>query len=352
MVIELIAASTYLLCILAIALYLKKTAWKGNFEFNEIGKKTFMNSANVNNVISANSQAAPGSATQQSPASSAFFPTSAKDVLFAQLHEQYAVNNNAGMQSVVSLLVGMFAILGAYGYVLLHTTENCRECLDSCFTSDNLLFTFACSMLVLLIMTHICVYQGCAQRLEQFIVYGIRKEYNLITEESSKETKIFPSDYKPCKKNPWNFIQGLYGEFVKIFTLVAIVLCAATLCILKKTNAWDGTQGFYFCVIGTYLCGMFSSISWLWNKYKKREQDYSKNNKEKSRSKILSILSTAIFVVLFIISIVVSYFNIVTEPFDTKTSFKESAKQTQLNVQVDSTEVVPTGNAEQNFSKH
>ena len=39
-----------------------------------------------------------------------------------QLHEQYAINNNANLSSVIALLVSLFAAIGAYGYVFIHTT--------------------------------------------------------------------------------------------------------------------------------------------------------------------------------------------------------------------------------------
>lgn len=42
---------------------------------------------------------------------------STKDQLLMQLHEQYAVNNNSSMGTVVSFIVGMFTAFGGYGYV-------------------------------------------------------------------------------------------------------------------------------------------------------------------------------------------------------------------------------------------
>lgn len=38
-----------------------------------------------------------------------------------QLHEQYAINNNANTGSIVTLFVAMLASVGAYGFVYLHT---------------------------------------------------------------------------------------------------------------------------------------------------------------------------------------------------------------------------------------
>ncbi len=163
--------------------------------------------------------------------------------IMAQLHEQYAINNNAGMQSVVSLLVGMFAVLGGFGYVWLHVGSRCSEKAENCFNGEQLLFVLAASLIVLLIMTYICMFQGTRQRCDQFIVQRIRENafncmYEAVTGEISRckdspvkkgkvieYTDIFSKHYNPYNKSGLSVVQGLYGEFTKIFAFVGAVLC-------------------------------------------------------------------------------------------------------------------------------
>ena len=37
-----------------------------------------------------------------------------------QLHEQYAINNNANLSSIVTLICTILVIFGSYGYVFVH----------------------------------------------------------------------------------------------------------------------------------------------------------------------------------------------------------------------------------------
>ena len=38
-----------------------------------------------------------------------------------QLHEQYAINNNANLGNIIVLLTALIAVFGAYGYIYLHS---------------------------------------------------------------------------------------------------------------------------------------------------------------------------------------------------------------------------------------
>ena len=50
-----------------------------------------------------------------------------------QLHEQYAVNNNAYLSSVISFLVGLFGAIGAYGYMLIYAFPDYGGNIVFCF---------------------------------------------------------------------------------------------------------------------------------------------------------------------------------------------------------------------------
>ena len=101
------------------------------------------------------------------------------------------------------------------------------------------LFTAVGCFIVLAIMMYLCIYQGAAQRYEQFITYAIRQKYH--SEQSSDNTAkqaqpIFPKNYHPFDKTCLQFIQGLYGEFIKIIIAVMLLLVIATWYKVHKLN--------------------------------------------------------------------------------------------------------------------
>ena len=170
----------------------------------------------------------------------------------SQLHEQYAINNNSKLGTVVPFIVAMLAVFGAYGYVYLYTSpelpsgfrllvEHCKCCNYSEyeFTLWALFLVAIAVYFVLWIIFRICIYQGSAQRREQFITFSIRyKAYrkNLVPNQNSiniidvedylsKEyNEIFPNGYHPFGKGRANFIQGLYGEIVKIIHVCSFLI--------------------------------------------------------------------------------------------------------------------------------
>lgn len=94
-----------------------------------------------------------------------------------QLHEQYAINNNSNLNSVVTLLAAMIVVFGGYAYMFIHTTID-FSVIDNCYgwilydndkdlySLDVFVFTTIASYIVLHIMRRICIYQGYAQRYE------------------------------------------------------------------------------------------------------------------------------------------------------------------------------------------
>ena len=152
-----------------------------------------------------------------------------KDELLSQLHEQYAVNNNANLSSMVTLIVGVIAVIGYYGYVFVHTVEDfgCGNELfmqGEHFTMTTLLLTYLSATCILAILMRLCIYQGIAQRKEQIIIENIRKHYDT----SNDFKNIFPESYTARDKDKSNVIQGLFGEFVKTFRMIIIGLTIIT----------------------------------------------------------------------------------------------------------------------------
>lgn len=170
------------------------------------------------------------------------------DFIQKQLHEQYALNNYNGLSSVVSIFVGLLAVFYAYGHVFINSAPSqCDDLVTLVISNDKytplaLFLTTAAVCFVLLIMMHICIYQGLFQRKEQFITHAIRCKYYGITEintELMPNADYLPSYYTPFNKdkNCWlKILQGLYGEFTKILILVYIVIVLSSTIRISLLN--------------------------------------------------------------------------------------------------------------------
>lgn len=182
-----------------------------------------------------------------------------------QLHEQYAINNNANLNSIIILIVGLFAALGSYGYVFLHTANYFEDVInvnDSIkYSLTQLTYALVGAVFVIEVMIYICMYQGVAQRCEQFIIYAIRCYHG----KKDFIENIFPSGYNPFNKKRLEIVQGLYGELIKI-GIGALILIILSYCykifmniyICKEYGA--NCQAIILVVISTILIIIISII--------------------------------------------------------------------------------------------
>ena len=198
----------------------------------------------------------------------------------SQLHEQYATNNNNNLGAVVSLMVGLFVVIGFYGNVFIGSSYFFEKAGDCSYRLSDLCIAAACAYIALGIMAYICIYQGMHQRHEQFIVWAIRNKFY---GDSYNNPKIFSDDYVPFGKNGFRIIQGLYGEFVKIISLVTgcitISLVANIACNIYKlhNNGWS-FQGVIMCAIplAAYILIYFICVK----RFRKGEIKYRKLSNE------------------------------------------------------------------------
>ena len=138
-----------------------------------------------------------------------------------QLHEQYATNNNSYLGHIVTLMVGLFAIMGFYGTVYIGSSHFFEKVEGFEHSLSDVCIAAIFAYIVLGIMAYICIYQGMHQRHEQFIVWAIR--INFYGEKYNKP-KIYHDGFIPHNKKGLSIIQGLCGEFVKIISFVACVI--------------------------------------------------------------------------------------------------------------------------------
>ena len=140
-----------------------------------------------------------------------------------QLHEQYAVNNNASLSSIIVFMVGLLSAIGAYGHVFIHTANYFEDILSPtrsiCFSLTQLSYALVAVIFVLDVMIAICIIQGINQRNEQFITAAIRYKYY-----DKNLPAFFPKNYTPKEKKRLNIVQGLYGELVRIGILTKVLI--------------------------------------------------------------------------------------------------------------------------------
>lgn len=146
-----------------------------------------------------------------------------------QLHEQFAQNYNDTFGAVATLFAAMIAVLYGYGFIFLNSTFEFsnmsgqfyyNDGKGSWYAADALAFVTMASVVVLTIMQLVCIYLGTNQRKEQFIIHAIRKKYYGTSPTTITNPKIFPSNYTPFGKDRDDFIVGIYGELLKILSML------------------------------------------------------------------------------------------------------------------------------------
>ena len=199
--------------------------------------------------------------------------------MLLQLHEQYAVNNNSHLACIITLLVGLFSVIGFYGKVFVESTLFFEDELEG-YSLTDLLWMYLFAFFSISIMMIICIYQGSSQRFEQFITYAIRNKYQLTIDQSPK---IFPEGYNPFCKKGLSFVQGLYGEFVKLFiyTIHLLTLSLIYKLIMNIINYRENefcVEGFILCVV-IFVCVLIIGINVIYMLYK-RKLKYNRLEKE------------------------------------------------------------------------
>lgn len=219
-----------------------------------------------------------------------------KDNIYLQLHEQYAINNNANLSTIMTLVVALIVVIGCFGNVFVKTENvliiqnSLYDTKNECFSVVALVLTYLASISILAILFCLCTYQGIAQRKEQFIIHAIRNEYK------NENNDLLPEGYHPYKKTKFEIIQGLYGELDKFFIIVSIVL---TLCLIVKIYICGVNSNLCVCVIlliiigllflsaiiGRFCCNYYRK---LYKSYIDRQIEYSEKLKNEKLDYILS----------------------------------------------------------------
>jgi len=177
-----------------------------------------------------------------------------------QLHEQYAINNNANLSSIVAIIVALVVVLGYWGLVYVEE--------DKC--SNKFMIVSIGTFFVLTITSYLCLYQGFQQRYEQFITYAIRCKYYKCRPE--KEKDIFPQSYTPFEKKWFNVPQGLYNFLFRSFFVAEILIIILSILKLIKLEI-----DILFCI---FVISPFISIMLIICFYKEKINKYENLKKE------------------------------------------------------------------------
>lgn len=220
--------------------------------------------------------------------------------LLEQLHEQYAINNNANLSSIVTLVTAMIVAIGYFFYVYIHSTllfsgDFGQFYKDGVYYLDSLLIIFVGTFFVIEALSCLCIYQGIAQRKEQFITHAIRTK--VFGKDYLENSDVFPKKYNPFYKKETEAIQGLYGELYKLFKftrwllfLFIIAKLIAHVCYFYPHGELD-TEGFIvisLCSLATLVIVGFGCCykQKQYDSYCTREEEYQhiitkKTKKEK-----------------------------------------------------------------------
>ena len=161
-----------------------------------------------------------------------------------QLHEQYAINNNATLLSMLTLFCTMLAVLWGYGYVLFNSSNKCESFYllrdEGMFTLNALVLATCATTIVLIAISWICIKTGYRGRLDQFIIHAIRLKYY---GSESNLYKILPNNYNPLKNEGGNKkcvdriffpkrwirpIQSPYDTFLYIISIMTLLINLCT----------------------------------------------------------------------------------------------------------------------------
>jgi hypothetical protein len=151
-----------------------------------------------------------------------------------QLHEQYAINNNAHTSSFISFVVALLALFGALGYVYAFTPPYKYNNHDI-FSVDIFFLLSIVVSAILLFLACICSHLGCSQRRDNIVITRIREKCGFDTTYNNplkKNRKDFLPDYYNIFY--WLFVSAQFGILIlTIMKICAIceIICESSICI-------------------------------------------------------------------------------------------------------------------------
>lgn len=156
-----------------------------------------------------------------------------------QFHEQYAQNKNESASFLMTAIMGSVAVLGAYGYVLLHSSATFVKAELVEYTPMAVVLTGVTAMLILSLLLFLTVRIGRKNRCEQLIVDKILSEADLLCDDSADHASFFPSHYQAKGKSACKFLSAHFDSlYLVLFILfLCIPICTALYLYLAEQSA-------------------------------------------------------------------------------------------------------------------
>lgn len=194
--------------------------------------------------------------------------------LESQLHEQYAVNNNANNTNYIALLTPLFMAFTGYAYVLYNYMTTYLP-----YGDKIMIYTTIAVLIVLLILHAVALEIGASQRSNQFVIDKIREKAYKSTDKSDR---IFPEGYRSSGKNYFTFVQGIYNTFAKT-CFYLYILFSVNLCFILNENKC------IVCILLAFVLLMPLHRYCLFCKYKEKYDRGDNNSDNKECSCIIKI---------------------------------------------------------------
>lgn len=204
-----------------------------------------------------------------------------------QLHGQFSADYDSGLSATITLFTTLLAVMYGYGYIFLHSVLEFRGIGamvdDDGYSLDALLFATLAAMIVLSIMKYVSVFQGINLRLQQFIVYAIRKK-NCNCRPEDDQPRVFPENYHPFGKKGNKIVVGIYGDFIMILSFIQVIVLGGFVWKLFTYAYKDqdtcisrgaAVELFIFLALSAYTEWRYrEEYRKMKNKYHKQEEQY------------------------------------------------------------------------------
>ena len=174
-----------------------------------------------------------------------------------QLHEQYAINNNANVSSFVAMIGSLLVAFTGYGYVVYQYLmgEGNHCCCQTAKANIMLALATIAVLVVIFILYMVAIEIGASQRTNQFVIYAIRKK----AYGDLQYNNIFPKGYEPFNKNFFTFVQGIYNTLSWIFLGIYVIIAILSFCVIKQHGC---------CLCCCAILGLYM-ISFRYSKFTK-----------------------------------------------------------------------------------
>ena len=205
-----------------------------------------------------------------------------KKDLFMQLHGQYYADNQSRMNTLITIIVALLAVIGTYGYVLAYSSRLFVTKPE--FTLLALLGMTAITLGVITVLYYITLQIGLKCRMEQFVANAIREQLlgkSFISDSMQKDAKpklvegVFPTNYIPHGKSLYNFVPNLYNDLLRIFLCTYFIVSGTTTYVCVKESC-DCSIGLGILFFVGLLLFMMCATRHAFNKYESANELYKK----------------------------------------------------------------------------